>query len=83
MTAAELTDWTAYESVYGPLVVHERIDLAAALIGTLIARSVGAKQVQVKDLMPQWDQNRKRGLEDAWDMFEAMAKKAAVPSSRP
>ena len=76
MTAAELTDWTAYEAVYGPIIVHEHIDLAGALIGTLIARLGGDKRTQVKDLMPKWDRGPRRGLEDAWGVFEAIAKKA-------
>jgi hypothetical protein len=74
MTTAELVEWAAYEAVYGPIVVHERIDLAGALIGTLVARLGGDKRTQPKDLVPKWDQ-RPRSIEEAWGAFELLAKK--------
>lgn len=56
MTAGELTEWTAYEQVYGSVLVHERIDAGFAMIGYLIAKafSDGKRTMTVRDFMPEW-----------------------------
>jgi hypothetical protein len=74
MTAPELTDWMAFETLNGPILIHERMDMAAALIGTGLARLGGDKRTQPADLMPRWD--RDGDLQDAWAALEGIATRA-------
>ena len=74
MTSAELTEWAAYEQVAGPIVVHERVDVAAAIIGTLIARLGGDKRTRPEDLIPKW--GTASSPADGWSALERMARKS-------
>ena len=74
MTSAELMEWAAYEQVAGPIVVHERVDIAAAIIGTLIARLGGDKRTRPEDLIPKWGTTSSPA--DGWSALERMARKS-------
>lgn len=54
MSAEEFGDWIAFEAVFGPIVVHERIDAAGAAIASAVARIAGA-EVSVAEFLPNWD----------------------------
>jgi hypothetical protein len=49
-----LTDWTAFEQVNGPLLVHERIDIGFALIATLMANAWSKRKRKFADFLPPW-----------------------------
>jgi len=74
MTSAELTEWAAYEQVAGPIVIHEHVDVAAAIIGTLITRLGGDKRTRPEDLIPKWGTTSSPA--DGWVALERMAQKS-------
>jgi hypothetical protein len=56
MTSTELSEWAAYERLYGPLG-QERDDHLAALVSATIANAMRGKKgrrPKVKDFMPAW-----------------------------
>lgn len=55
MTAAELTEWAAFERVHGPVLVHDRVDALSARLCYVVALAAGAK-VKPKDFEVRWDQ---------------------------
>ena len=62
MTSAELTEWVAYERVYGPILVHERIDLGLAQLQWLVTRLWASKnKLTPRDFMPAWYQELTKG----------------------
>jgi hypothetical protein len=68
MTAAELADWAAYEQVAGPLLLHDRVDVAGALVAYATAKAAGAKHVRPRDFLPQWD----RPQRDPWEALMSL-----------
>ena len=60
MTSGELTEWAAFERVYGSILPHERIDLGFAQLSYLMARLWGKKkhggEFTLRDFMPAWYQ---------------------------
>lgn len=66
MSARELLEWTAYEQVYGSLLIHERIDFGLALVAYMQSDGKG----ELRDFMPPWwqeltaEEERAKGL--AW-----------------
>jgi len=48
MSAREFTEWAAFERVCGPVLIHERVDIAAAHI---MASTLGGAPA---DFMPSW-----------------------------
>jgi hypothetical protein len=58
VSAYELAAWDAFEEVSGPLLVHERVDFAGALISTLLANinAPQGRRFDVADFLPHWDQ---------------------------
>lgn len=56
LSSADLTEWAAFERVYGPLLVHERIDMGFAHVCWMLARLLGdgKRQWEVRDFMPSW-----------------------------
>jgi hypothetical protein len=63
MTSAELTEWAAFERVYGPILPHERIDVGLAQLGWLMARLWGKskRELKLRDFMPGWYQELTAG----------------------
>lgn len=45
----------AFEQIEGPILLHERLDVAGALIAFVSAKSHGAKNIRLKDFLPKWD----------------------------
>jgi hypothetical protein len=45
-----LGEWEAFERSYGPILVHERIDLMGALIASVMTGN------PIEDLLPRWGQ---------------------------
>jgi hypothetical protein len=81
MSGRELTEWAAYEHLYGPILVQDRVDVGLAQLGLIMARLWGnsKKKLKVRDFMPRWYQDLtadnavKQG-------FEQMLKLAEAPS---
>ncbi len=82
MTSAELTDWVAYERLYGPILAHDRIDIGFAQLEWLLARlwTKSAHRMTVRDFLPAWDQELLQGRDrkpDAMrESFEALMRMA-------
>ena len=57
MTGLDLAEWEMFEALHGPILLHERIDVAAALIQAAVYRAGGAKlnRDDLVRLMPSWD----------------------------
>lgn len=55
MTAAELTEWAAYEQTYGPLLVQDRVDIGLAQVCLILAKLLGKKSKHtLRDFLPPW-----------------------------
>jgi hypothetical protein len=82
MTSAELTEWMAYERVYGPILPHERIDVGFAQLQWLMVRlwTKTKRKLTIRDFMPRWYQElTKRGdtnPEAVRQNFEALMRMA-------
>jgi hypothetical protein len=52
-----LQEWSAFESVSGPILLHERIEVSNAFVAMTIAAMLGdgSKQLQLEDFIPRWD----------------------------
>lgn len=57
MTSLELTEWAAYEQVYGSLLPHERIDVGFAQLSMILAQLWAKGEHTVREFMPAWYQN--------------------------
>ena len=68
MSTREMVAWSAFESDFGPLTLHERIDHAAALIAFTVWKAAGQKG-RLEDFLPQW---RAEEELDAPDFFRAL-----------
>lgn len=68
MSAAELTEWAAYEKVAGPLG-GDRGDIQAALTAFYVVSALGVKKVRFDKLVPQWD----RGRTQDWKQMKMIA----------
>lgn len=78
MSSTELTEWTAYERVYGSLLPHERIDAGFAQVSWLMACLWGSKkrgEYKIRDFMPRWYQDL-TAADSVRSTFEAMLKQA-------
>jgi hypothetical protein len=53
MSARELAEWIAFEKVFGPLTVQERIDGMAAEV-TWAALTAGGHKSKIDDWIPNW-----------------------------
>jgi hypothetical protein len=53
--------WAAFERVWGPLLIHERIDYAGALNAYVSASVWGGRRYRLEDFLPRW------GLRDNTD----------------
>jgi hypothetical protein len=56
MSSAELTEWMAYERVYGPILIHDRIDVGFLLLQQFMAYlwTKTRQQRTMQDFMPPW-----------------------------
>jgi hypothetical protein len=74
MTARELTDWIAFERVFGPITVHERLDVLLARVAYAVVAAAGGK-ARPEDFMPRWDQAPRAGtVQRGFEQLIAMAK---------
>jgi hypothetical protein len=67
--AYELGEYTAFEQVFGPLTVQERVDVAGAVAGWSAARSAGAN-VDLEAFVPNW--SRKANQQPVDQMIAVM-----------
>jgi hypothetical protein len=82
MSSAELTEWMAYERVYGSILIHERIDMGFAQLQWLLVRlwTKAKRKLTPADFMPPWYQeltrHGERKPEAVLQGFEALLKMA-------
>lgn len=73
-----MTDWAAYEQVYGSIIPHERIDAGFAQLAYLIVQlwAKDGKRYKPRDFMPEWyrDLTASAESERAWAALAALAK---------
>lgn len=59
MPVEELVQWRAFEKVFGPITVQERVDAAAASIAhwlvAIASRGTGVEIPDMDDFLPIWD----------------------------
>lgn len=79
MPARELLEWAAFERVFGPLTVQERVDVAGALAAWA---SVGNPKRSPRDFMPDWqsDEARTQDPEDMIAVLRGIQRKKDKPS---
>lgn len=53
MPVSELFEWVAFERVFGPITIQERVDFAGAMAAWGAIASQGGKQ-KPNQLVPQW-----------------------------
>lgn len=68
-----MTEWTAYEQVYGSLLIHERIDAGFAQVCMMLAQD-GKRHTQ-REFMPPWfiELTREAELEKGMGMMRRFA----------
>jgi hypothetical protein len=82
MTSAELTEWMAYERIYGSALIHERIDMGFAQLQWLLVRlwTKAKRNLTPADFMPAWYQELvrrgERKPEAVQQGFEALMRMA-------
>lgn len=75
MTGHDLAEWEAFERSFGPIVPHERIDAAQAMLSSVVARVGRAKgDLRATKFLPQWDGERPGQTPD--EMVEALRRMA-------
>lgn len=75
MTAAEITEWQAYERETGPLGA-ERDDILAAMTAYYVTTALGAKKLKLDRLIPKWAPKRPEGWQSIKGKLMALAKAA-------
>ena len=76
MTGHDLAEWEAFEQSFGPIVLHERIDAAQAMLSSVTARSHGAKgDLRAVKFLPQWEGPEPQTADDMVEALRRMARK--------
>jgi hypothetical protein len=70
LTATDLADWAAYRVAYGPITIHERLDMLQAVLAYFIAKTGGMRGVDFSDFENQWADALDRRLELRTRAFE-------------
>ena len=73
LPARELTGWAAFERVFGPITLHERLDV---LVGMMIHANVSlwAKQrYSVEEFVPKWDGQAVKSPEELFMKMQRIA----------
>jgi DNA transposition AAA+ family ATPase len=55
-----LQEWSAFERVSGPILLHERIEVSNAFVAMTIAAANGGKDLKLEQFIPQWDEQPKK-----------------------
>lgn len=75
MSAAELTEWQAYEQETGPLG-PERDDVLAAMTAYYVVTALGAKKAKMSKMLPQWAPKRPEGWQSMKQKLIALTRSA-------
>jgi hypothetical protein len=51
----ELSEWFAFERVFGPLTVQERVDVAGATAAYATAKLGGSRGTELSSFIPKWE----------------------------
>ena len=54
ISARELSEWAAFEKIYGPILIHERVDIAGALVAAILANINSKRKYEISDFLPKW-----------------------------
>lgn len=71
VNARDLSEWLAFERVFGPLTVQERVDAAGAVGAWATAASTGSK-AGPEAFLPAWDRPVSRPRQTAEQMMDFM-----------
>jgi hypothetical protein len=77
ITARELQEWSAFERVTGPILLHERIEVSNAFVAMTMASAMsdGSRQLKLEDFIPHWDETESRE-QSPEDMMAALTRLA-------
>jgi hypothetical protein len=68
--------WAAFERVWGPILVHERVDVGLAHIAFYLASLLGkpkqGQRFRVRDFLPVWMRPKQRDDERASVLYAAL-----------
>lgn len=58
-----MQEWSAFEAVAGPILLHERIEVSNAFVAMTIAGMLGdgSAKLTLEDFMPRWDGSEPEG----------------------
>lgn len=83
MDARELVEWSAFERLYGPVLIHERVDVAAAHIAFML--SDGKRPAD--DFMPDWgaahNERPRQSVEDMIGVLRRLQKPKGADGRKP
>lgn len=74
MSAREYTDWLAFEIVCGPLLLHERIDHAAAKVSHALTRIFVKEPPAYEEFLPAWGRATEAKDEQTPDQMIALVR---------
>jgi hypothetical protein len=64
MTMRDLVRWAAFERLYGPLLVQERVDVGFAQLSyylvSLLGQSKRGRRWKIQDFLPPWIANQSK-----------------------
>jgi hypothetical protein len=76
-----LAEWDAFARLEGPINVGARLDVVGALLCLVVARSAGAKGVELDDFLLRWDpEERSTSDEQIIATLRSMMKPKEEPS---
>lgn len=79
MSSRQLARWAAFERVWGPITVQERVDLAMAVGAWASLRAAGAQDISPLDFLPDYDTSAPPKAQSPEDMI-AVFRGIAVPT---
>jgi hypothetical protein len=86
MSARELIEWAAFERVNGPILAHDRIDVAAAHICSALASALRAQWIEPDAFMPRWDddvpERPRQSVEDMIGAVRSLQRKKGTRDDR-
>lgn len=59
-----MNDWAAFERVWGPLLLHERVDIGLAQVAWVLNSLFGKHSRSLVDFLPSWYHDREPVADD-------------------
>jgi hypothetical protein len=84
MSGYDLAEWAAFERSFGPIVQHERIDAAQAMLSSVVARVGRAKgDLRATRFLPQWGGPQAQTADEMVEALRRMARKSKRKPKEP